>query len=53
MEGKKDCFAWKDKCCKVLNDTYCKKEKCNFYICNEEYIAKRNEINEKLKRRGN
>lgn len=52
MEGKKDCFAWKEGSCKVLNETYCKKQKCRFYMCTEEHIAKRNEINERLKEKG-
>ena len=53
MEGKKDCFAWKEGSCKVLNETYCKKEECSFYRCNEEYRAKTNEMNERLKRKEN
>lgn len=28
---KKDCYAYKDKKCVVLNELYCCKGKCNFY----------------------
>lgn len=52
MAVKKDCFAWNGTECKCLIETYCEKEKCKFYICEEEYQARRNETEEKLQRSG-
>lgn len=48
MAVKKDCFAWNGSECKCLRETYCGKEECRFYICKEEYQARRDETKEKL-----
>lgn len=44
LEPKADCFAFqqKEKCvlCNALNDLYCKKEKCRFYMSKADYIEK-------------
>ena len=52
MEVKKDCFAFNGTECSRLTDTFCKKGKCRFYICQEEFEARQKETEEKLKRSG-
>lgn len=47
QQPKSDCFAFEQKAktvdCACLKQLYCTKEKCNFYMTNEQYIEKNGE----------
>jgi hypothetical protein len=48
IEIKTDCFAYKNKKCKILKELFCSKEKCAFYKTQNQYELDRLKAEERL-----